>query len=129
MRRLVALVLLLSLASALGMTSEAAAKRSPTYIERVTIMDTFNVPGRSFASKCVRILVSTANPRYAMLTSPVRIPADCRRAGQVGDGFVIFARATSAAVRWRNVSEGSGEPPCKVPRNVRIDLFGSGACV
>jgi hypothetical protein len=122
------LALALALLLALGMTSVAEARRAPTYIERVTIMDAFNIPERSFASKCVRILVSTANPRYAMVTSPVRIPADCRRAGQVGDGFVVFVRSTPSAVRWRNLSEGSGEPPCKVPRNVRIDLFGSGAC-
>lgn len=126
MRRTLALVLLVSLTLA-GMCSEAEARRAPTYIERVTIMDAFNIPGRSFASKCVRILVSTANPRYAMLTGPVRIPGDCRRTGQVGDGFVFFRRSTPTALRWRNISEGS-EAPCSVPRGVRIDLFGSAAC-
>lgn len=122
-----AFALLLLLAVAGAATPRAEAKRAPTYIERVTIMDAFNIPGRSFASKCVRILVSTVNPRYAMLTGPVQIPADCRQAGQVGDGFVFFRRPTPTALRWRNISEGS-EAPCVVPRSVRIDLFGSSAC-
>lgn len=126
MRRTFALVLSAA-ATFAGTASQAEAKRAPTYTERVTIMDAFNIPGRSFASRCVRILVSTANPRYAMLTGPLRIPADCRQAGQVGDGFVFFRRSTPTALRWRNISEGS-EASCTVPRNVRIDLFGSTAC-
>lgn len=126
MRRTIALVVFVSLTLA-AMSSQAEARRAPTYTERVTIMDAFNIPGRSFASKCVRILVSTVNPRYAMLTGPGRIPGDCRRAGQVGDGFVFFRRSTLTALRWRNISEGS-EAPCSVPRAVRIDLFGSAVC-
>jgi hypothetical protein len=105
----------------------ASAARAPTYVEKTTIMDAFNMPERAFASKCVRIIVSTVDPRYAMLTSPRRIPADCRKAGQVGDGFVVFRRATRSALRWRIVSEGS-EPPCSVPRKVRLDLFRGAFC-
>jgi hypothetical protein len=59
---------------------DARAARAPSYLERVTIMDAFNHPGRSLASKCVRILVSTADARYAIVTGPLRIPLACQRA-------------------------------------------------
>lgn len=118
---------LLAILSATAVTSNAEAKRAPTYVERATIMDAFNIPGRSFSSRCVRILISTVNPRYAMLTAPVRIPGACRQAGQVGDGFVFFRRSSPTALRWRNIAEGS-EAPCVVPRSVRVDLLGSALC-
>jgi hypothetical protein len=72
----------------LGMvgTSSALAVRAPTYLEKVTIMDAFNTPDRAFASRCVRVIISTVDPRYAMLTSPARPPKACVQAAAVGDG-------------------------------------------
>lgn len=108
----------------------ALAARAPTYIEKVTIMDAFNKPGRSVASKCVRIFVSTADPRYAKLTSPARYPAACLKSGETGDGYVIFRRTTRRSLHWRNIVEAS-DPPCltplKLPTGVLHDLF-PGTC-
>lgn len=112
--------------TALVICAMAAAQRPPTPIERAAIMDVFNVPGRSFSSSCVRIRVSTVDARYAILTSPRRIPRVCRESGQVGDGFVFFRRASATGERWRNIYEGSEFPPCKIPGPVRVDFgFGS----
>ena len=106
----------------------AWAARPPTAAERAAIMLVFNQPGRSFAAKCVRIRVSTVNPRWAMLTGPRRIPQECIETGQVGDGFVIFRRPSGLSQRWRNVHEGSEFPPCSVPVEVRRDLLGTARC-
>jgi hypothetical protein len=118
---------LLVAAAAAATARTASAARAPTYLERATIMDTFNIPGRSFSSRCVKILVSNVNPRYAMLASPARPSRACRDAGQVGDGFVFFLRATKTALRWRNIGEGS-DVPCSIPQNVRVDLLRTRAC-
>jgi hypothetical protein len=108
--------------------SPIVAARAPTYLEKVTIMDAFNQPGRAFPSRCVRVVVSTVDPRYALLTSPVRRPRACVQAGAVGDGFVFFRRAKRTALRWRDIFEGSDTPPCSVPAAVRRDLLQSSAC-
>lgn len=114
----------------LAVAPAASATRGPTYLERVTIMDAFNIPGRSFSSKCVKILVSTADPRYAMLTGPSPTPAACQRAGEVGNGYVVFARVSKTALRWRIVTESSwADPaPCSLSRAARVDLFRSAKC-
>jgi hypothetical protein len=106
----------------------ASAARPPTARERAAIMLVFNQPGRSFAAKCVRIRVSTVNPRWAMLTGPRSIPQECIETGQVGDGFVIFKRPSRLSQRWRNVYEGSEFPPCSIPVGVRRDLLGTTRC-
>jgi hypothetical protein len=85
----------------------AEAARAPTYLEKVTIMDAFNVPGRSLTSRCVRIVVSTVDPRYAYLTSPIHTPKACSQAGEVGDGVVVFRRPRPAALHWRDIFEGA----------------------
>lgn len=115
------------LAAVVAVTAAAAA-RKPTYVEKATIMDAFNIPGRAFPSKCVLIRVSTANPRYAVLTSPAHYPRACTRTGAVGDGFVLFKRASASAAHWRDILEGprncSSRPPhiSGVPLSVRRDL-------
>src|SRR4029453_955781 len=102
--------------------------RAPTYLEKVTIMDAFNTPGRAFPSRCVRIVVSTVNPRFPLLTSPIRPPHACVQAGAVGDGFVFFRRTSRTALHWRDIFEGSDTPPCSVPVAVRRDLLHSASC-
>jgi len=121
------LILLFGLAALLGVAwvSSSAAARRPTYVEKVTIMDAFNVPGRSFPSKCVRIRVSTVNRRYAILTPPRHYPRACVKAGDVGDGFVFFKRRSRHALHWHDVVEGSGDCPTKIPRAVGRDLLPS----
>lgn len=104
-------------------TEPADAARRPTYIEKVTIMDAFNVPGRSFASRCVTIRVSTVNPRYSILRPRRNPPRACVKAQEVGDGFVFFKRRTTRAHHWRDVLEGSGFCPKSIPRRVRVDLL------
>jgi hypothetical protein len=106
----------------------AQAARTPTYIEKVTIMDAFNIPSRAFSSRCVKITVSTVDPRYALLTSPRRPPKACVSAGQVGDGYVLFRRASATGLQWRDIFEGSDFPPCSLPVPVRRDLLGSAKC-
>src|SRR5262245_34517413 len=113
MTRTAAIALVLLLGFAVG-ASEAA--RAPTYIEKIAIMDAFNIPGRAFASKCVKIVVSTVNPRYAYLTSPTHPPSVCVQAGQQGNGVVVFHRSSPAAVHWRRVFEGEGVPCILPPR-------------
>jgi hypothetical protein len=107
----------------------AESSRAPTYIERVTIMDAFNKPGRSVASRCVRIVVSTADPRYAILSSPRKYPQACVAAGEVGDGYALFRRQTRRSLRWRDIGEAS-DPPCdfKLPAAVLRDLFPRVSC-
>ena len=125
--RLRGLVVALVVAAAtVVLASEALAARAPTHVETATILLAFNEPGRSFAARCVRIRVSTASPSWAMVTSPRRPPRACVEAGEVGNGFVILRR--QGANRWRNVFEGSEAPPCRVPRAVRVDLFGTARC-
>ncbi|HSR92278.1 MAG TPA: hypothetical protein VLK88_13305, partial [Gemmatimonadales bacterium] len=87
--------------------SPGLAARAPTYLEKVTIMDAFSMPGRAFPSRCVRIVVSTVDPRYALLSSPIHRPQACVQAGAVGDGFVLFRRTGKAALHWRDIFEGS----------------------
>jgi hypothetical protein len=107
----------------------ASSARAPTYVERTTIMDAFNKPGRSFAAKCVRIVVSTVDPRYAKLVSPVRPVPTCVQAGEVGDGYVLFRRATRRSLHWRDVVEASDVPPCRErPQPVLRDLFQTTHC-
>jgi hypothetical protein len=116
----------LALAAALTLVSTAAADRAPTAVERAAIMDVFNIPGRTFSPRCVRIRVSTVDARYAILTPPRRIPRVCRQTGQVGDGFVFFRRARTSGQKWKDIYEGSDVPPCKIPVAVRRDFgFGS----
>ena len=108
------------------------AARAPTYIEKVTIMDAFNKPGRSFASRCVRIVVSTADPRYAKVVSPARYPAACVKSGETGDGYVLFRRATRRSLHWKDILEAS-DPPClvtgfRLPAAVLRDLFPRVSC-
>jgi hypothetical protein len=115
-------------ATAAMAAATAHAARPPTYLERVTIMEAFNFPGRSFASKCVRIRVSSVDPRYAMITGPIRVPRDCSQAGEVGDGYALLRRTTPKGLRWRRLTQGSDMPPCGIPARVRADLFGTADC-
>ena len=119
---LIAVVLLLT--CAVGVSE---ASRAPTYIEKVAIMDAFNVPGRSWPSRCVRIVVSTVDPRYAYLVGPDRPPQVCIRAKEVGNGLVVFRRASRTAIHWRDILEGEGVP-CILPPPVRQDFFGTTKC-
>ena len=106
----------------------AGSARAPTYLERATLMDAFNKPGRAVSSTCVRIVVSTVDPRYAIVTMPVRPKPVCVRAGEVGDGYALFRRANRRSLRWRSLGRGS-DPPClrfpSLPRAVVRDLFGT----
>jgi hypothetical protein len=95
-------------------------------------MDAFNKPGRSVASQCVRIVVSTADPRYAKVMSPVRYPAACVKNGETGDGYALFRRTTRRALHWKDILEAS-DPPClvtgfKLPTAVLHDLFPGTTC-
>jgi len=119
---LAATILLLALAG-----GSAVAARAPTYLEKATIMDAFNIPGRSFSSRCVRIVVSTVDPRYAYVTSPARPLKACTQAGQVGDGLAVFRRPSRTSLHWRDVFEGEGVP-CVLPPNVRRDFFKTTKC-
>lgn len=113
-------------AIAVGAAASAApAAREPGYLEKATIMDAFNVPGRSWPSRCVKIRVSTANPRYALVTSPAKPPQACVRHNDVGNGLAIFKRATRTAVHWRDIYEGEGMDRhfCSIPAAVRRDLL------
>lgn len=115
---------------ALLLVATAPAARAPTYLEKVTIMDAFNRPGRSWPSQCMKILVSTVDLRYALVTSRGRAPRACVRNNDVGNGYDIFRRATPTALHWRLVTERAGlEPgPCSMPAAVRKDLLGSTTC-
>jgi hypothetical protein len=124
MKRALAVATTLLLALAGG---SAVAARAPPYLEKVTIMDAFNIPGRSFSSRCVRIVVSTVDPRYAYVTSPAHPPKACTQAGQVGDGLAVFRRASRTSLQWRDVFEGEGVP-CILPQNVRRDFFKATRC-
>jgi hypothetical protein len=106
----------------------ASDRRAPTYLERVTIMDAFNQPGRSFASRCVRVIVSSADPRYAMVTSPNQYPKICLQTGETGDGYALFRRGTRSSLVWRNIGEGSDFPCGHLPPPVLRDLFPTAAC-
>jgi hypothetical protein len=117
----VSLAVVLTIATVVA--DAASTARRPTYLEKVTIMDAFNVPGRSFASRCVRIRVSTVNRRYAILVPPRHPPKSCTRTGQVGDGFVFFKRRSKHALHWRDIVEGSGYCPRSIPRRVGRDLL------
>ncbi len=88
-------------------------------------MDAFNVPGRSWPSRCVKIRVSTADSRYALVTSPSKPPQACVRDHDAGNGFAIFKRATRTALHWRDVYEGEGRDRrvCSIPAAVRRDLL------
>lgn len=105
--------------------SAGLAARAPSYLEKVTIMDAFNVPGRSWPSRCVEIRVSTVNPRYALVTSPAKPPRSCVRHGDAGNGFAIFERATRAGLHWSDIYEGEGmdHRVCSIPAAVRRDLL------
>jgi len=121
-RAVLAAIVLLAFAG-----GSAVAARAPTYLEKVTIMDAFNIPGRSFSSRCVRIVVSTVDPRYAYATSPMHPPRACTQAGQVGDGLAVLRRSSRTSLRWRDIFEGEGVP-CIVPPNVRRDFFRTTKC-
>ena len=105
----------------------ALAARAPTYLEKVTIMDAFNIPGRSFSSRCIRIVVSTADARYAYVTSPAHPSKACTQTGQVGDGLAVFRRSSRSSLHWRDVFEGEGVP-CILPPSVRRDFFRTTRC-
>jgi hypothetical protein len=124
MKRAIVAAAVIALASAGG---SALAARSPTYLEKVTIMDAFNIPGRSFSSKCVRIVVSSVDPRWAYVTSPAHPPKACTQAGQVGDGLAVYKRSSRMSLHWRDVFEGEGRP-CVLPANVRRDFFETTKC-
>lgn len=112
-------------AIAAGLAASAApAARAPSYLEKVTIMDAFNIPGRSWPSRCVEIRVSTADPRYALVTSPAKPPRACVRHNDAGNGFAILKRATRTILHWRDIYEGEGRDRqfCSVPAAVRRDL-------
>jgi hypothetical protein len=64
----------------------------------VTIMDAFNKPGSSFASKCVTIVASSVDARYARLTFPYPTPPACTKAGEGPDGYTLFRRSSRAAL-------------------------------
>jgi hypothetical protein len=105
--------------------SVAPAARVPTYIEKVTIMDAFNIPGRSWPSRCVKIRVSTVDSRYALVTSRAKPPQACARHNDAGNGFAIFKRETRTAVHWADIYEGEGmdHHVCSIPAAVRHDLL------
>jgi len=124
MKRTILAAAVFVLASAGG---SALAARSPTYLEKATIMDAFNIPGRSFSSRCVRIVVSTVDPRWAYVTSPAHPSKACTQAGQVGDGLAVFRRSSRTSLRWRDAFEGEGVP-CVLPANVRRDFFKTTKC-
>lgn len=116
------------LALVVTVAGAGGAARAPTYLERATVMDAFNKPGRALSSTCVRIVVSTVDPRYAIVAMPVRPKPVCVRAGEVGDGYALFRRATRTSFRWKSLGRGS-DPPClrfpSLPRAVVRDLFGT----
>jgi hypothetical protein len=103
----------------------ALATRAPSYLEKVSIMDAFNVPGRSWPSRCVKIRVSTVNSHFALVTSPTKPPPACVKDNEVGNGFVIFKRATRTALHWRDIYEGEGRDHqvCSIPAAVLRDLL------
>jgi hypothetical protein len=106
-------------------TSAALAAPAPSYLEKATIMDAFNVPGRSWPSRCVTIRVSTVNPRYALVSSPAKPPRACVRHNDAGNGLAIVKRATRTALHWRDIYEGEGRDHrvCSIPAAVRRDLL------
>jgi hypothetical protein len=106
-------------------TLAASAARAPSYLEKVTIMDAFNVPGRSWPSRCVTIRVSTVDPRYALVTSPAKPPRACVTHNDDGNGFAVFQRAARSARHWRDIYEGEGRDRgvCSIPAAVRRDLL------
>jgi hypothetical protein len=127
-RTLRALSLLGALALFLAMTTPASARRLPTRTEQSQIMRAFNGNGRHFPIRCVKVLVSTLDSRFAILTSPDVPISFCERHGFVGDGYVLFRRTTKRATIWTDWWESSTNPPCKMPRAVRVDLLGDPRC-
>jgi hypothetical protein len=128
MRALAVVVMLVMTVAGGVWAQQASAQRAPTYLERVTIMDAFNQPGRSFASRCVRVIVSSADPRYAMVTSPIRYPKICLQNGETGDGYALFRRASRSSLVWRNIGEGSDFPCGLLPPTPLRDLFPTATC-
>jgi hypothetical protein len=126
MKRIVA-VLTLTVLAVLVVAAPAGASRPPTYLEKISIMDAFNVPGRAFASSCVRIVVSTVDPRWAIVTSPIRPPKACVSSGEEGNGFALYRRATAGAIHWTHIVDGD-TVPCQPPPAVRRDLFKTVTC-
>lgn len=124
MRRLAVVLVLVAAAVA---AVPAMARRSPTYLEKISIMDAFNVPGRSWSSRCARIVVSTVDPRWAYVTGPFHIPKSCLDAGEAGNGWSLYHRGTPTSIHWAHVVDGEGVP-CQPPAVVRRDLFGSTHC-
>jgi hypothetical protein len=109
--------------AALVLGAPASGARPPTYLEKVTIMDAFNIPERSWSSRCARILVSTVNARYAMVTSPRRPPQVCVEAGQVGDGFELVVRPNRTSLRWNLVRRPCAGPLAAVRDDVGAVCF------
>jgi hypothetical protein len=126
-RRIVPALYLLAVIVAAA-AGQATAARAPSYLERVTIMDAFNTPGRSLASRCVRIYVSTVDARYAKLVSPARPVPACVKAGEVGDGYALFRRTSRRSLRWRDFYEASDLPCGRLPSPVMSDLFPAAHC-
>ena len=106
----------------------AFAHRSPTRSERAAIVTAFNRykrAHRSFVardSKVRTILVSSANPHYALVRLSSRSQGPARALERKGTG----RRAT-----WRVIDYGAGGFSCSVaPKKVFKDFFGnSGACL
>lgn len=125
--------LLVSATVLLGLAETSSAARAPTAAERKAIVAAFNRnPHRpNWESRCLRIRVSTADPRWSVAGSKgARTPRACFEAGQIGNGFEAYKRGSPTAKRWRRVYAGSGDVPCRIPENVRNDLFrwARGAC-
>jgi hypothetical protein len=118
---------LVVLVAAATLAAPAAASRPPSYLEKISIMDAFNIPGRSFSSRCVRIVVSTVDPRWAYVTSPRHTPKACVQAGEEGNGWSLYHRGSRSSIHWTHVVDGDGVP-CQPPAAVRRDLFGSSTC-
>jgi hypothetical protein len=117
---------LLVAAFALMLTPAALAKRAPTYLERATAVSAFNVPGYAFATKCIAVQISTANPRFAEVGPS---PTACRKPGTAPDSYAILVRSSPEALHWRAVFRGNGTPACSaVPENVLVDLLGESEC-
>ena len=103
------------------------AKRGPTYLEQVTVVAAFNFPGYAFATKCIKVEISTVDPRYA--GAGPSSSAACRKAGTVPDTYAVLARPSRTSLHWKTLFDGNGDPRCgSVPKAVLVDLFHGSTC-
>jgi hypothetical protein len=120
-------IALLAAAAALASASPAAAKRAPTYLEKMTVVAAFNTPRFAYDDACLSVTISTADPRYAEAG-----PSDnkaCRKAKAVPDWYELFRRSSPASLHWTHIFSGNGTPSCKtVPPRVMVDLVDYGGC-